>query len=118
MILEDNSYLFVVMEIGCLECNVPSSLIGIYQHANEAMRACKDCETRMSWRYGGDNSFEVFKIKVKDMNVNLVDRYQKSVSPCNCINSASDFDTRDGSESSSSNEEREETTSGGCWSAT
>lgn len=89
MILEDDSTLYVVMEIGCLECGVPSSLIGIFQNASDAIRVRNECKVTMNWRYGGDNAFKIFKLKAKDMNVNLFERYH-SVRPPNEVGSTDD----------------------------
>lgn len=71
MIIQDDSYLFVVMEIGCIECGVPSNLIGIFQDELQAIEARDQCAEKMHWRYGGENDFLIFKCAVKDLNTNF-----------------------------------------------
>lgn len=72
MIIEDDSYLFVVMEIGCIECYAPSNLIGIFQDEQQAIQVRDKCKEKLHWRYGGENEFLIFKFNVNDLNINFV----------------------------------------------
>lgn len=56
--------MFLLFNIGCIECGVPSAVVGVFDsrdiaeaHAN---RLNADGET--AWRNGGQNSYEVFKL--------------------------------------------------------
>jgi hypothetical protein len=51
-----------VFNIGCIECGVSSNVVGLYTTQDEAMRIAEACDDTLSWRQGGQNSFEVFDL--------------------------------------------------------
>jgi hypothetical protein len=51
---------FIVVNIGCLECGVPSNLVGVFLTEIEAQAIATACEEKYQWREGGQNAFEVF----------------------------------------------------------
>ena len=53
---------YIVMEIGCLECLVPSGIVGVFHDREEAVRVARDCQDRCHWRCGGENTFAVFAL--------------------------------------------------------
>ena len=54
--------LYVVVNIGCIECGVSSNIVGYYDDENKATQIAEICSKLFSWREGGQNSFEVFKL--------------------------------------------------------
>lgn len=55
---------FIVVNVGCIECGVPSNIVGLYATEEEAEAVAKVCGEKLSWRHGGQNSFEVFDLSV------------------------------------------------------
>ena len=53
---------WVVVNIGCIECGVTSAIVGTYDDKAEADRVAGDLDDKLSWRQGGQNSFEVFAL--------------------------------------------------------
>lgn len=51
---------YLLMNIGCIECGVSSAIVGFYEREEDALAAASKCEEKLSWREGGQNSFEVF----------------------------------------------------------
>lgn len=54
--------MFVVVNIGCIECGVSSNIVGVFPSEEEAQKVADACETKYEWREGGQNSFEVFPL--------------------------------------------------------
>lgn len=55
--------LYVAMDLGCMECEVPSKLIGVYANEADAMLACDIAEAsheQPGWRDGCMAATEVF----------------------------------------------------------
>lgn len=57
--------LFLVMEIGCLECGSPDSVIGVFKTKEAAELAVKAVESKMYWRGGGHCVFEIFELPMQ-----------------------------------------------------
>ena len=53
---------WLVFNVGCIECGVSSNVVGTYQTSEEADRVAEICNAKLSWREGGQNSFEVFDL--------------------------------------------------------
>lgn len=56
---------FLVMNIGCIECGVSSGVVGVYETQDEADAIASKCDHHLSWREGGQNSFEVFDLSAE-----------------------------------------------------
>lgn len=54
--------LWIVMNIGCIECGVSSELVGLYDSEQAADIVAIRLNGTHSWRQGGQNSFEVFPL--------------------------------------------------------
>lgn len=52
---------YILVNIGCIECGVPSNIVGIFDNEERAKELEKQCDEKYSWREGGQNSFEIFK---------------------------------------------------------
>jgi hypothetical protein len=53
---------WLVFNIGCIECGVSSNVVGVYATEAEAERVADICNKELSWRDGGQNSYEVFDL--------------------------------------------------------
>src|SRR5690606_19016465 len=63
---------WLVFNVGCIECGVSSDVVGIYATKEEAESVADECDKRLSWREGGQNSFEVF-----DLATEIADEYKE-----------------------------------------
>ena len=54
--------MWLVMNIGCIECGVSSAIVGVFSDKEKAEAIAAECDKKFSWREGGQNSFEVFEI--------------------------------------------------------
>lgn len=54
--------MFIVINIGCIECGVTSNIVGVFTDRAEAETIAEACEKEYAWREGGQNRFEVFTI--------------------------------------------------------
>lgn len=54
--------MWLVMNIGCIECGVSSKIVGVFADKVKADEAAAACKNGHSWREGGQNSFEVFEL--------------------------------------------------------
>lgn len=52
--------MYVVVNIGCIECGVSSNIVGVFDLKEAAETVVQYCEENFSWRDGGQNSFEIF----------------------------------------------------------
>lgn len=53
---------WLVFNIGCIECGVSSDVVGLYATEAEAENVACLLGGELSWREGGQNSFEVFNL--------------------------------------------------------
>lgn len=58
---------WIVVNIGCIECGVSSNIVGVFTSESRAREIADELDNRMSWREGGQNSFEVFKQPTLDI---------------------------------------------------
>lgn len=54
--------LYVVVNIGCIECGVSTNIVGTYTDKQQAEEIAKRCDDLYDWREGGQNAFEVFEL--------------------------------------------------------
>ena len=59
---------WLVFNIGCIECGVSSNVVGVYATKYEAQQAAEILDKELSWRDGGQNSFEVFDLWAEQAN--------------------------------------------------
>jgi hypothetical protein len=52
--------MFLVINIGCIECGVTSQVVGVFPTKERAEEVAKLCKKEYEWREGGQNAFEVF----------------------------------------------------------
>lgn len=62
------SGLYVVVNIGCIECGVSSDIVGLFSDQKLADEAAERLEESHSLRQGGQNAFEVYRLPT-DFNV-------------------------------------------------
>jgi hypothetical protein len=53
---------YIVVNIGCIECGVSSNIVGVFDNEDQAYEVANKCDDNFSWREGGQNNFEVFKL--------------------------------------------------------
>ncbi len=54
--------LYIVVNIGCIECGVSSDIVGVFNDIIKAREIAKNLGRTHNWREGGQNSFHVFKM--------------------------------------------------------
>jgi hypothetical protein len=54
--------MFLVINIGCIECGVSSNIVGLFETEEQANIIAEKCNNKYSWREGGQNNFEVFPL--------------------------------------------------------
>lgn len=54
--------MYLVMNIGCLECGVSSKVVGVFADKAKADEVATSCDETHAWREGGQNAFEVFEL--------------------------------------------------------
>lgn len=54
--------MWLVMNIGCIECGVSSAIVGVFADNEKAEAIAAECDKKFGWREGGQNAFEVFDI--------------------------------------------------------
>ena len=54
--------MFLVINIGCIECGVSSQVVGLFETEEQAISIAEECNDKYSWREGGQNYFEVFDL--------------------------------------------------------
>lgn len=59
--------MYIVMNIGCIECRVSSKVVGVFEDKAKADEVAAACDKTHSWRQGGQNSFEVFELPAPDV---------------------------------------------------
>ena len=54
---------YILVHIGCIECCVPSDIVGVFSSKENAEKIMKDC----SMRFGdGSNEFKIFEMPMLD----------------------------------------------------
>jgi hypothetical protein len=59
--------MWILVNIGCIECGVSSAIVGVFTDEARAEALAKRLEEKMHWREGGQNQFEVFKMPEPDI---------------------------------------------------
>jgi len=54
--------MFLVVNIGCIECGVSSQIVGLFETEEEANAIAEKFDDKYNWREGGQNSFQVFPL--------------------------------------------------------
>lgn len=54
--------LWLVVNIGCIECGVSSAIVGLYSDKTTAETVADTLDRQMDWREGGQNRYEVFAL--------------------------------------------------------
>ncbi len=54
--------MWMVMNIGCLECGVSSAVVGVFADKARADAIAAECYEKYNWRERGENAFYVFKL--------------------------------------------------------
>lgn len=54
---------FILFNIGCLECDVNSDLVGVFDSESKANSISKQLSKKFRNRGGGHNSFAVFELQ-------------------------------------------------------
>lgn len=59
--------MWLVMNIGCLECGVSSKIVGVFTDKAEAERVAAACDRVFYERQEGQNRFKVFVLPAPDL---------------------------------------------------
>ena len=54
--------LYIVVDVGCIECGSSTNIVGVYNDIDEANRIANKCEGAMRWHDGGEHRYEVFEV--------------------------------------------------------
>lgn len=54
--------MWLVFNVGCIECGVSSNVVGIFVRKGKADEIAKTLNEKYNWREGGQNSYEVFEL--------------------------------------------------------
>lgn len=54
--------MWIVFNVGCIECGVSSNVVAVYPHKHEADAVAEKLNNKHSWRECGKNSYEVFQL--------------------------------------------------------
>jgi hypothetical protein len=67
--------LWMVFDIGCIECGSDSGVVGLFDTIDEANSVAERLNETMCWHDGGQHSFEVFRM---DCSINTIqdEKYQ------------------------------------------
>lgn len=54
--------MWLVFNVGCIECGVSSNVVAVYPTEHEANEVAKKLNEVHAWREDGQNSYEVFEL--------------------------------------------------------
>lgn len=54
--------MWLVVNIGCIECGVSSAVVGVFADKTKADAIADACAEKYDWREGGQNAYEVFEL--------------------------------------------------------
>ena len=54
--------MYMVFNIGCIECGVSSKIVGLFADKEKADIVAQFCNDEHSWRDSGQNIYEVFEL--------------------------------------------------------
>ena len=63
---------YVVVDIGCIECGEPSSVLGIFADKEKAREIMKKCEEYQEKNWRGQHYFKIYEV---DKENELIDKY-------------------------------------------
>lgn len=66
--------MWIVVNIGCIECGVSSNIVGVFTDEIRARELADTLDETHNWRGGGQNSFEVFPMPETDV---IADEYTR-----------------------------------------
>lgn len=69
--------MWIVVNIGCIECGVSSNIVGMFPSEAEAKAIAEKCDDVFKWREGGHNSFEVFPMPEHGV---IAEKYRRGLS--------------------------------------
>lgn len=69
--------MWIVVNIGCIECGVSSNIVGVFDDESKALRVADKCEEYFDWREGGQNAFKVFPMPPANV---VHEEYQPEIS--------------------------------------
>ena len=73
--------LYLVMEIGCIECGLGSDVVGLFKDRAKAEREAAVCKKDFHWRFDGENHFDIFEIDTdRDLDRNFLTSPQPGLS--------------------------------------
>lgn len=58
---------WILVNIGCIECGVSSGIVGVFSNESRAREEASRLDKTHSWREGGQNRFEVFRMPTIDV---------------------------------------------------
>lgn len=74
--------LYVVVNIGCIECGVSSDIVLITRDKATADAIAVRCEGDFAWREGGQNRFAVFEVaELERLNPAYADNIEQEGGP-------------------------------------
>lgn len=53
---------YIVVNIGCIECDVSTNIVGVFDNKEKAESIVAQCDEKYSWREGGENIFKIFEM--------------------------------------------------------
>ena len=59
--------MWIVVNIGCIECGVSSKIVGVFSNEARASEIAAECKKTHSWRDYGQNEFGVFPLPEIDI---------------------------------------------------
>lgn len=65
--------MFILVNIGCIECGVSSNIVGMFSSEEKAKELATALDKSHGWRDGGQNCFEVFPAPVPET---IADEYK------------------------------------------
>jgi hypothetical protein len=62
---DDSGFLvqYILVNIGCLVCGVPSKIVGIFENPTDAEGLAKHLSQNAKWRNEGLNDYKVFSVR-------------------------------------------------------
>lgn len=68
--------MWLVINIGCIERGVSSNVVGLFGDKTRADAVAEKLDSEMSWREGGQNSYEVFELPKPEV---IAEEYREAV---------------------------------------
>ena len=70
---------YVALDIGCIECGEPSSILGIFDKKEDAEKVCEKYERIQEEHWHGQHCFEVQEVNKlnEEVNTEYYDEYKE-----------------------------------------